>query len=457
MLDKLDEAPISPVYLQTEPNASIDLGLTPVEFTLDGTLYREDARVQMRFLPDKRLLFTIQPDTPLSFGTVGYSLVEQGSMTLSLVDYGGQSFDGYCISAHGGASVLVSQSSVVTATPPSNDISTAIYHLFNFPRFLGPDDYVLVDGEPPRLHSKRCGRISLTADGWRITIAAIDETDGLDNALKAEGGYVITHMGKGEREDGAPFSSEQLADLLSCLYYFLSFALGRWAGVALPIGVNQNGENVFEQWGVPHVDPNHWNRSFSWFDEHHPELLPEVFPGFVARWNDEVWAKALKTAIYWYLTANYGGTVVHLDAGIILAQTALERLAWTYCVEDRKMVSESAFLPRGLSASDQVRLLASTLGIPAEIPPSMKALNARRGSKWVDIPDAITSIRNTLVHPGKNDPLPERSYYEAWQLTMWLLDLALLHLCGHSGQYADRLSSRWVGDVSDVPWANCTV
>jgi hypothetical protein len=452
---ELSKPPIRPIYTQSEPSASIDLGITPVEFILDGTRYREDARVEMSFVPSEQLRFVIPHDsTSPPFGGVGHRLFQQRSITLSLPNHHGQSFDGFCIATDGDGTVLIPRSSVVTITPASNDISTAVFHLFNFPAFIGPEDYSLVTGQPPHQASRLCGCIILKADDWQITIAATDKTDDLVEALKDKGGYVITHMGKIEREDGSTFSSEQLADLLCCLHFFLSAALGRWAGVALPVGLNQNGDKVFEQWGTPRVAANQWHGSRSWFDEHHGGLLSEVFPGFFARWNEEAWAKPLRTTLYWYLAANDRGTGIGVDAGLILAQTALECLAWTYCVEDRKMVSRTAFLPRGLSASDKLRMLGSTLQIPMQIPPETTALHARYGAEW-DIPDAITNIRNQLVHPSKKDTLPEGSYYEAWKLAMWLLDLVLLHLCSHTGKYANRLpSGRWVGVVSDVPWVN---
>jgi hypothetical protein len=118
------------------------------------------------------------------------------------------------------------------------------------------------------------------------------------------------------------------------------------------------------------------------------------------------------------------------------------------------MVSQKAFLQKALSAPDKLRMLISSLGVPAELPATMTMLNAKPGEKWADIPDAITSIRNALVHPSEKKSFLTRDYfYEAWQLSMWLLDLVLLRLCKHTGDYANRLTNkRWVGTVERVPW-----
>ena len=113
------------------------------------------------------------------------------------------------------------------------------------------------------------------------------------------------------------------------------------------------------------------------------------------------------------------------------------------------LVTSQAELTRVVD--EQRALLA--LEIPADLPDRLKALHGRRGKKWSDGPDAVTGVRNALVHPSEKDELPEGAYFEAWQLSMWFLDLVLLRLCGYAGEYANRLAlSRWVGQVEPVPW-----
>jgi hypothetical protein len=298
----------------------------------------------------------------------------------------------------------------------------------------------------------RCGRAVLKANGWTITIVSTDQTRELAKELKQQGGYVITHLAEITRDDRSPFSSESLESLLSCLQYFLSFTLGRWAGVALPVGFDADGRIVYEQWGLPIAADGSWNSSYSWFDIHHGELLTEVFPGFVKLWTNELWRQPLAHALYWYLGAGDRGVGIGVDTGLILAQTALEGLAWTYCVQERRMVSASAFKPRGLSASDKLRLLATSLSIPTGIPAELTALHSKPGKKWDDAMDAITGIRNSLVHSDATEQLPDNSYYDAWRLSLWFIDMVLLRLCGHTGKYANRLASRWTGSVTPVPW-----
>ncbi len=166
----------------------------------------------------------------------------------------------------------------------------------------------------------------------------------------------------------APKLADGLVKFQACLSYFLSFALGRWVGVDLIVGIDASGKQVYEEWGVGRTAEGQWNSLISWFDARNAELLPQVFPGFAKLWYTDVWSPALAHTLYWYVAACEGGTGRGNDAGLILAQTALELVAWTYCVQDRKMVSSRAFKRGGLIASDKFRLLASTLDIPTTIP-----------------------------------------------------------------------------------------
>jgi hypothetical protein len=443
---------IEPIYSQLNPNEPILLGQEAVQLRSKGTTYQDVAKVMMRFVPNKRIEIVCPLKNEPMLGLEMF-LDDNGNIKLTLTGRG-VGFDVFCASVGGehGETVFLPKASGVMVSPPSNSISMVTVHLFNFPHFLGPEDYTLTTKNEVRQTFQRCDRVVLEAAGWKITIAATDRTDKAAAALKSQGGYVLTHMAQITRSDDSTFSSQQLAELLNSLHYFLSFALGRWAGVALPVGFDAAGNIVFEEWGMRIAADGPWRGGTSWFDSQHSELLPQVFPGFVTLWMSNLWQKPLSDALYWYLGASDRRVGIGVDTGLILAQTALELLAWNYCVLDRKMISSSAFQPRRLSAADKLRLLASSLNIPLGIPPNLPALHAKRGKKWIDGMEAITDIRNSLVHPAAKQQLLDSTYFEAWKLSLWYIDLVLLRLCRHSGQYANRLSQRWGGQVELVPW-----
>jgi hypothetical protein len=444
---------IKPIYSQSSPNEPIGLGQHAIQVTYRGTTYEDVASIVMKFLPHQgiEIVCPWEGKPPM----LGLDLfADHGDSIKLTLREKGVSFDIFCASfggSHGGT-VFLPRSSGVTVTPESDSISAVTFHLFNFPDFLGPEDYTLATKDEVSETFLRCGRVVLRAGGWTVTIAATDQTKELTDGLKGQGGYVLTHAGKISRDDESTYSSEQLAELLNCLHYFLSFSLGRWAGVALPVGFDPNGNRVFEEWGLRITADGLWPGGKSWFDSHHSEFLPQAFPGFVALWTNELWQKPLKDAVYWYLGACDRRLGIGVDTGLILSQTALELLAWTYCVRDRKMISEAGF-QRRLSAADKLRLLASSLNIPLEIPSSLSALHGRPGKKWLDGMDAITGIRNSLIHPSAHEQFVDFTYFEAWKLSLWYIDLVVLRLCGYMGKYANRLHQRWTGQVEPVPWA----
>jgi hypothetical protein len=117
------------------------------------------------------------------------------------------------------------------------------------------------------------------------------------------------------------------------------------------------------------------------------------------------------------------------------------------------MVSPNAFKQRGLSAADKFRLLVTSLGIPTAIPGSLSGLIAPKGQRWDDGLDAITSIRNSIVHGDAAHPLPDGAEVDAWKLVLWLIEMAVLRLCNYNGRYSNRLVHKWAGQTELVPWA----
>jgi hypothetical protein len=333
-------------------------------------------------------------------------------------------------------------------TGPSQPLSAVLFHVINFHNFMAPTDLVTINED-------RSGRAIIEVDGFRIIIDADEKIQELAGSLHRNGGYAITHNGSLVTRNGNPFSAREAENLLEGLHYFLSFCRGSWVDAFLPIGLNANGEVCWEQWGLRQVDP--WQARVSWFDEHHGGLLGEVFPGFWQLWKDEQWRDPIRTTIYWYVSSSNprSGT----DGSIILTQAALEQLAWVFLVEYRKALSLDGF--EKLPAADQIRLLLSTLKIPASIPSELKELEkVAKEHNW-DGPAALTEIRNSIVHPGKMEKQKRKlrgsrlPVTDTWSLGLWYVELALLSLFQHKGVYARRLQlPHTPGTVTNVPWAS---
>jgi len=427
-------------------NQEIKLAEGQIKFEPKTLKIKGDAKVFMRFIP--KLEIIIEATAYEFFG----KLIEENEIEIN--------FPSIQLSTK----LFIKKSSIsknykIIAIPHGKPLligspdktTKVIFHVLNFPVFLGKSDVIISE----KNRSERRGQIILKYNGWQIKITAVRNLRSLFKSLKSEGGYVITHIGEIKRLNKRNFGIEECRKILLALHYFLSFAAGYFTGPILPIGFNENNERLWEEW-YKGLKTRYDSEGLSWFDIMHGELLGEVFPGFLNQWQNKIWKEPVKTAIYWYLRSNMmeGGT----DGAIILAQSALELLAYTYCVEDKKIWTYMVFGKK--SAAEQIWEMLSSLNIPIDIPPSLInlfTLEKKFNFNW-NGPQAFTEIRNLIVHPGQKrkrlvgHDLP---LAEVWKLGLWYIELVLLHLFEHTGVYAERLKNgRWVGDVSTVPWAS---
>lgn len=324
-------------------------------------------------------------------------------------------------------------------------IARVVFHLFNFLEFMGTRRST--EQTEDMLHAIE--HVDLISDEWMIELKSLITTHEGIKKLKKEGGYQLTHMGSIQKVTGTLFTGKEVIDILNALRFFLSFAKGVRCSPVCAVGLDTAENRVWESWSSPQ---GLWRSSFSWFDPHHSSQLASLFPGFMKRWTDKDWHEALVEVIYWYLNAN--NTPFSLEAGIILAQAAIERMSYEFSVKEKKLITLEGF--KNLWTSDKFRLFFSSLKIPLEIPsdtPQLQKLACKGQMNWLDAPHALTEIRNSLVHPEhKKHGHLNAAHYEAWNLMLWYLEMALLAICGYSGTYGNRLKQRWIGQVEDVPW-----
>lgn len=204
------------------------------------------------------------------------------------------------------------------------------------------------------------------------------------------------------------------------------------------VGYDRSGNVLYEDWSQRITSP--WQICRSWFDIHHGETLAVAFPGFVKLLHDPALSKVGQAALHWYLRSNRAGQGAGVDGGLILSQAALEGLSIS-------VLNNSP--PKKANAAANIRAACRRLKIGTAIPSSSKRLRSwqRRGA-FSDGPEAITRLRNELVHPNRRLPgkLPS-AVPEAWQLAQWYIEMMLLKLSGYHGLYSNRLSAKWVGEV----------
>ncbi len=453
--EQFEEPPITPLYVQQAPNDRIEYGAVSVELpgVNGGPALQATASFVEQFSQGPSLEVIVPvPESPNFVAGLhdAQARMQQQKSKITLSDYG-TCLAGICTHSAIERVVYHPDRSPVQLRPASTEISKVIFHLFNWPAFRGPENYVLRTGTPPLQGARGCGRFRLHVDEWIITVAEFRNSNEVIKRLHEDGGYAITHAGQIERMNGQCFSTEQLDELLACLGYFFSFVLGRWSMPSLAVGFDDAGSRVYEHWGLGQTTAGHWSGGNSFFDIHHAELLPSLFAGFWRLWHQPIWHRPLTEAIYWYIGANNTGSGVNVDSGLLFTQAALELLSWTHCVLDKKMASKTMFEKR-LNAAQKLRMLTSDLSIPNHIPATMTVLNNTPGSKWTDSMHVITDLRNGLVHPKSRTVPTPGTYFEAWKLSLWYIELIILRLSNYHEKYSNRLSNRYAGQVENVPW-----
>jgi hypothetical protein len=311
-------------------------------------------------------------------------------------------------------------------------LSGIVFHLANFIPFLG--DAIRNPGG-----GIWKGRANLRGDGWKLTLDGINSRSALSSE---DGGFVISHVGHLGRDDGRPFPLSEARALLHDLYWYFSFCRGKPSAPVLPVGIDSSGQITWSEWAnwnVARLSSNH-----NWYNDFSAQGLEGTFGGFVSLNKDPLWGDAIKLAIYWYLEAGRVGN----DTAIIIAQAAFEKLAWTFLVKDKKLVSVTKL--KAMNVADQLRELLKFMGIPSTVPASLAELGALASQKrWHDGPQALTGIRNSMVHSAGNRPpvaANAQSLFEASMLSLWYLELAILYLLGYAGKYSNRLvMTGWKG------------
>ena len=355
----------------------------------------------------------------------------------------------------GGAGIEYSKQ---TAEGKPESIGRVIFHLLNFPDFVGTDTHELARKDLPAgtNHPYR-GRAVFEFGKWTVTLDKRRDVADKLKAAHAEHSYTFTHTGTLRRTDGKLFSPEDAKKALEPLSWFFSFARGARCGCVLPTGYRHLEEPLWQWWQSPYTAPA--RSCNTWFSERTPDKCFRAATAFAERWQDNGKRKWLKLGIGLYCVSNQSGRG-NVELQLAESQIALELLTCVAFLEENSLMSEKAF--ENLSAADKVRVLLFWLGTPTVIPDKYGELNnyiqANKSRMSIaDAPEVVTEIRNAIIHPTKSnrekrEKIDDVAVYEAWQLNMWYVELALLKLIGYSGPYTNRTLTQFAGSVHPLPW-----
>lgn len=327
--------------------------------------------------------------------------------------------------------------------PPASKVQCL---LMNFPA---------INGRPVDIGNwSGLARISLCSDQWRIDVDRAPDSNKRLERLKDSGGFAWTASAAIRRSGNATFSTEDCHRVLETLFFYLSFAAGRWTGMCLPVAYDSADVVIWDDWMCQQTTP--YRNAISWAARDRPECFEQPYSRFCELYADSYWREVLVTAIHWYIEAN--NQAGKIEGSIALTQTALELLAATILVEQEKWISHGAY--DKLPASDRLRLLLKWAGIPAGIPTELNELVTLANDKqnrWVDGAHAFVEIRNSIIHPTKKNRERFRQHstgarVDAWLLGLWMVELVLLRLFGYRGLYVRRTALGASNGLERVPW-----
>ena len=446
------KVPAAPAYETTNPNTPIELYKGRMNIIQSNRTFTTEGSILLKWLPSPSVSFDIPRIT---------HEIDTGNATIELPGFN-TPYNVCVTSVHNsfisGAGNVVSCSgfliheAVLKHNINNDSCDEVLFHLPNFSRFLGSS-----------IGDDTCrwlGRLNLNNGEWEVTLDQLENFDKIVKSLKDQGGFAFTHTGVLKKCDGNKFSVEQADDKLKALHYFFSFVRGAWCSPMLKIG-SADGEVNWEIWSIPNLTP--WKSVSSWFNGVEPKIIEETFEGFMSQWDDrDTWRETIKTAVHWYVEANIcaGG----VEGAIVLTQTALELLAWVYLVETPSTPAYNIPEFKNMQADHKIRLLLESMKIPVHIPKDLNKLiefrnelRERKKQKY-DGPQIFTFIRNQIVHdrtdnPDKMSDMPFDVKSETKELGLWYLELVLLFLCKHRGNYYRRYVHGYHDErIACVPW-----
>ena len=328
------------------------------------------------------------------------------------------------------------------------DLKYVQFYLTNFEKFNGCKIAVCDSG-------RRVGyRATFTNECWEVIIDSFQETENHLKLLKDQGGYAITHVGRVAKLNGENFTAEEVLDFLEILSDFLSFVRGIRISPLLLAGYDASDKPVWKVWASSNSAP-WWQPADNWASGLRAEMIAEVFLGFYC-WRQS-WGEEARLAIYWYLMTE----PTKAESSIVLAQSALELLAWVHLVEKKEVFTAKKF--ESYSASKKINCFLENLKIPKSIDLRLNAL-AQYSNQFDEKfrnngAYALQEVRNDMAHlsPSNRQRLfntPSSVIIEAAKLIRWYLELSFLSLSNYQGFYCNCLSQHisW-GSRELVPWS----
>ena len=109
-------------------------------------------------------------------------------------------------------------------------------------------------------------------------------------------------------------------------------------------------------------------------------------------------------------------------------------------------------------AKDKLAALFDVLKASQALPQKYQELSGFAAvNGWTTAGETLAEIRHGFVHSNRKRrqvvlSAPHHAVFQAWQLSLWYQELALLYLFDHQGEYRNRVTAERIGQVEKVPW-----
>ncbi|NNJ26964.1 hypothetical protein LzC2_30610 [Planctomycetes bacterium LzC2] len=321
--------------------------------------------------------------------------------------------------------------------------------------FINICDY---SGDPVRNAVDRVwwGGSEFAHGNWRLLIDTVSHLEELQSELARSRGFAFTHAGLLQRQDGRAFRFHEAKPFLEAIELSFAFSYGALVGPLLCRGVSE-GVPVFIDVSQPHLKD--YRKTRTWRPPSSTGV-GHILPLMVDATADPVVRRELRHIILWYVeTARYS---TYVEGGIILLHSCLEALAWLHLVHREKYLTEQAW--GDLKASDKISLLLRVCSIPAETPPHFRSLHSAargmtgKGNHTKSTVELLTEARNKLVHTSTEtkrirDQFSSDLLRELSELSLWLVEAAVLHAIGFKGDCRCRIRESLADQLMRVPWS----
>jgi hypothetical protein len=278
-------------------------------------------------------------------------------------------------------------------------------------------------------------RISLVNHKWKIIIDKNIEYDNLKEELEIVGGYNILYTGKITSIEDNKFTYHETEEIIECLDLFLSFINGRKIATLFLNGFNE-GTKKWIDYSPKSVEAYKDVTSCIYY--RNINSLDKMWKEFSAIWESEKGKDFLKSIIHWYTQSNNKAGL--LEGAIIMAQAGLEKLYyWTAKAENHPENTPQKLrkLTKYLQIKD-FEVLSNYTNLNEFSQIYIEKDNHR------DVAGIITTIRNNIIHPIETVKINSQTKSEALQLSLWVIEIALLKICKYEGKYQNRTTGKTI-------------